>query len=64
MADTAYINGKVLTEGRIHDELTVITKEDRISSVQAASEKHPASTEVVDLGGDYLLPGFVDTQVN
>jgi len=62
--DITYINGKVLAEGRIHDDLTVITKEDRISRVQAASEKHPASTEVVDLGGDYLLPGFVDTQVN
>ena len=64
MVETAYINGKVLTEGRIHNDLTIITKEDRISRVQAASEKHPASTEIVDLGGDYLLPGFIDTQVN
>ena len=64
MIETAYINGKVLTEGQIQDDLTVITKEGRILRVLAASEKYPANTEIVDLGGDYLLPGFIDTQVN
>jgi N-acetylglucosamine-6-phosphate deacetylase len=64
MAKTAYINGKVLAEGRFHDDLTVITYDGRIACVQAASESLSAGATVVDLGGDYLLPGFIDTQVN
>ncbi|MFC1605280.1 N-acetylglucosamine-6-phosphate deacetylase [Pseudomonadota bacterium] len=64
MIDTAYINGKVLAEARLHDDLTVITSEGRIAGVQTRDGKLPAGAQVVDLGGDYLLPGFIDTQVN
>jgi len=64
VVDTAYINGKVLAQGRLHDGLTVITKEGLIVRVQAAGENLSAGTQIVDLGGDYLMPGFIDTQVN
>jgi N-acetylglucosamine-6-phosphate deacetylase len=64
VADTAYINGRVLTEGRLDGGYTVITHQGRVSRVQAASDKLSAGTQVVDLDGKYLLPGFIDTQVN
>ena len=64
MSETAYINGKVLASGQIRDDLTVVTNESRIVRVHSASEIPSAGTQVVDLGGDYLLPGFIDTQVN
>jgi imidazolonepropionase-like amidohydrolase len=50
--DTAYINGKVLAEARLHDDLTVITSEGRIAGVQTRDGKLPAGAQVVDLGGD------------
>jgi len=64
VVETAYINGKVLVNGRIQDDITVLTYEGRITRVQNASQVLAAGTDVVDLGGDYLLPGFIDTQVN
>ena len=64
MSATAYLNGKVLAGGRFHDDLTVVTRGERIKKLQQADDPIPAGTQVVDLAGGYLLPGFIDTQVN
>jgi N-acetylglucosamine-6-phosphate deacetylase len=64
VSQTAYINGKVLVGKRFRDDLTVITHGGRISRVQSASEDFDSGIRIVDLAGDYLLPGFIDTQVN
>jgi N-acetylglucosamine-6-phosphate deacetylase len=64
VGEIAYINGKVLAEGRFQDDLTVITHEGLITRLPTAGENLAAGAQVVDLGGDYLLPGFIDTQVN
>ena len=60
----AYINGKVLVDGQFHGDLCVVSQHGQISCIQAATEEIAAGTQVVDLGGDYLVPGFIDTQVN
>jgi N-acetylglucosamine-6-phosphate deacetylase len=60
----AYVNGKVLVDGQFHGDLCVISRHGQISCVQPATEEIAAGTEVIDLGGDYLVPGFIDTQVN
>jgi N-acetylglucosamine-6-phosphate deacetylase len=60
----AYINGKVLVDGQFRGDLSVMSQHGQISCIQAATEQIAAGTEVVDLGGDYLVPGFIDTQVN
>lgn len=64
MTDTRYINGRVLTGGRFRDDLEVITRDGFILRVQGSGQAGNADAHVVDLRGDYLLPGFIDTQVN
>jgi N-acetylglucosamine-6-phosphate deacetylase len=61
---TVYINGKVLNQDRFRDDLTVVTRDGRIESVEAIGRTPGAGSRIVDLAGDYLLPGFIDTQVN
>jgi len=61
---TAYINGKVLTDGRFRDDLVIVTRGGRIDSLETAGGNVGEATRIVDLAGDYLLPGFIDTQVN
>lgn len=58
----ALVNGQVLTGGRF-EAATVFIEGDRIVAVGGAADAPHASTRV-DLDGGFLLPGFVDTQVN
>lgn len=55
----ALVNGQVLTGGRF-ETASVLIEGDRIVAVGDAAQ---AKTRI-DLNGGYLLPGFVDTQVN
>ena len=64
MQATAYINGQVLVDGQFRAGLCVISEHGRIGRVQAAGEDVAGGTEIVDLEGDFLAPGFIDTQVN
>ena len=64
MVTTAYINGRVLADGRLRDDLAVITRGALIARVQPAGEPVEAGARTIDLAGDYLLPGFIDVQVN
>lgn len=58
----ALVNGQVLTGGRF-EAATVLIEGDRIVAVGGDAEAARASARV-DLDGGFLLPGFVDTQVN
>lgn len=58
---TAFINGRVLLPEGIRDDCCVLVDGDRISAICAAP---PPDAELVDLGGQLFLPGFVDVQVN
>ena len=64
MNPIAYTNGKVLHGGRFRNDLTVVTSEGRIAHVLDSTQELPAGAGRVDLAGDYLLPGFIDVQVN
>jgi N-acetylglucosamine-6-phosphate deacetylase len=57
----ALVNGKVLTP-RGFDAATVVIEGDRITAVGATETTR--ADETIDLNGRYLLPGFIDTQVN
>ena len=61
-AITAFINGRVLGERGFEDGLTVLVEQGRIVEVRSGAA--PGATEVIDLHGGYLVPGFIDTQVN
>ena len=61
---TCYINGKVLVDGQFQEDLAVLTQGGRIAGVHDLNAAPATDARVVDLGGDYLVPGFIDTQVN
>lgn len=60
---TALMNGRVLTDAGLVKGLAVVVDDELIQDVCAAQET-PAGAERIDLAGDMLLPGFIDTQVN
>ena len=57
----ALINGRVLLPSGLREDVSVLVDGGRIRAI--SSEPAP-DAEQVDLGGDMLLPGFIDTQVN
>jgi N-acetylglucosamine-6-phosphate deacetylase len=64
MTPVAYINGRVLTQGRIEEDFAIIVNGGWIESVAPQEKLNAKIARMVDLRGNYLLPGFIDTQVN
>ncbi len=62
---TALRNGRVLAGENFRDDVAVLIEDGRISAVVASDDPAVAAAEAqVDLGGGWLLPGFIDAQVN
>lgn len=59
--ETALVNARVLLPQGLREGLSVIIADGRI---RAVSSEPPAGAAIVDCGGELLLPGFIDTQVN
>lgn len=58
----AFINARVLGEQDFEDGLAVIVEHGRIVELRSGAVRH--ANETIDLHGGYLVPGFIDTQVN
>ena len=58
---TALINGRVLLPEGIRGDCCVVMEGERISAICPTP---PAGSQLVDLAGQLLLPGFIDVQVN
>ncbi|KRB44446.1 N-acetylglucosamine-6-phosphate deacetylase [Phenylobacterium sp. Root700] len=58
----AFVNGQVLTDGRF-TPATVLVEGGRIVALGAEADAI-AGAEQVDMEGGFLVPGFIDTQVN
>jgi N-acetylglucosamine-6-phosphate deacetylase len=56
-------NGKILTDRGIEPERSLLVRNGRIEAVLGAREVVGAD-RVIDLGGQLLVPGFIDCQVN
>lgn len=56
------INGRVLTPAGLKDGWSVVIEDGRIAALGPDAEG--AADETVDLDGQTLVPGFIDTQVN
>lgn len=56
------INGQVLTPSGLQDGLAVVLDKGRIVAV--APDQATPDADIVDLQGQILAPGFIDTQVN
>ncbi|HEY0502390.1 MAG TPA: N-acetylglucosamine-6-phosphate deacetylase [Lysobacter sp.] len=59
---TAFANGRVLSERGFETDLTVIVEGAHIVAVLPGAP--PKAAHTIDLQGRYLVPGFIDTQVN
>ena len=60
----ALINGRVLREDGLVEGQCVLLGQGRILDIVAPSERRARRSEQHDLGGQLLLPGFIDSQVN
>lgn len=62
---TVLRNARILTADGLRDDLAVVVEDGRISALlpDAAPQLGSAAGHV-DLGGGWLLPGFIDAQVN
>ena len=56
------IHANALTEGRFQPDTTLLIRDGRVEAV-GCSAPYP-DEEILDLEGDYLLPGFVDVHIH
>ncbi len=55
-------NARLILPDGIRDELEIVVREGKIAELRKQSRA--VEREVVDLGGNYLAPGFVDLHVH
>lgn len=60
----ALVNGQVLTSDGWRDDLAVRVEGKHITELLVPADAQSKGTEIHDLAGRYLLPGFIDCQVN
>ena len=60
----ALVNGRVLLDHGFAEDVCVLLDGARILDVVPAADPRCAAAERIDLEGQLLLPGFIDTQVN
>lgn len=62
---TLFINGTVLFENKFQNNLTVAVADNKIVSISRTEQyKQPSDQfNVIDLQGDYLVPGLIDLQL-
>lgn len=53
-------NGKLVLEDRIVDNYELLIKDDRIDKIAPAGEIKKDGLEIIDAGGGYVSPGFID----
>lgn len=61
---TAFINGRILTNHGLQSGCAVLVDADRITGLALPSDPRVREAERYDLQGGFLLPGFIDCQVN
>lgn len=58
------VNGRVLVDGELREGLAVFVRDGVIDEILPAETIGRRPAEPVDLAGKWLLPGFIDVQVN
>ena len=58
-----FSNGHVVTPTGVLNDATIVVEDGRIARI-GASDSQDSSATAIDLDGGWLMPGFVDTQVN
>jgi N-acetylglucosamine-6-phosphate deacetylase len=60
----AFINGRIVARGQVLEDRAVLVQGGRIVELVADNDLRVSAAQRVDLRGEWLLPGFIDTQVN
>jgi len=60
----ALLNARMLLDDGFVDDRAVLVEAGRIVAIVAANDPRVADADRVDLDGGFLLPGFIDCQVN
>ena len=60
----AFVNARVLTADGFRDDVAVLVEGTTIEAVVAADDRRLRDADKHDLGGDFLVAGFIDCQVN
>jgi N-acetylglucosamine-6-phosphate deacetylase len=60
----AFTHARVLTGDGFWDDVAVLVENGVVAAIVDADDARVRNADVRDLGGDYLLPGFIDCQVN
>ena len=60
----AITGGRVLLADGFADGTVILVADGRIQGLQDESEPVPADFTLIDAAGHYVVPGFIDTQVN
>jgi N-acetylglucosamine-6-phosphate deacetylase len=60
----AFVNGRVMSGGALHERCAVLVEQGWISALVDADDPRCAGARQHDLHGALLLPGFIDIQVN
>ena len=55
-----FVNGHVATPGGVLPGAEIVVDGDRIASIQPVE----GSSDAIDLNGGWVVPGYIDTQVN
>jgi N-acetylglucosamine-6-phosphate deacetylase len=61
---SALVNGRILTGDKIVSDHTLLLSGSRIEALVPAGDARCQGAAAVDLEGQWLLPGFIDVQVN
>ncbi|MDE0678942.1 MAG: N-acetylglucosamine-6-phosphate deacetylase [Gammaproteobacteria bacterium] len=64
MRSLVFVNGRIVTPSGILDHGCVEVCGNLVAGVSNSIAADRSNGDFIDLGGDYLLPGFVDVQVN
>jgi N-acetylglucosamine-6-phosphate deacetylase len=61
---SAFVNARVLTAEGFRDDVAVLVENGIVAAIVAADDARVRDAETYDVDGGFLLPGFIDCQVN
>ena len=59
-----FLNGRIAAHGRVLNDQAVLVQDGRILGIVARDDARVSAAQAINLHGQWLLPGFIDTQVN
>ncbi len=61
---TIFINGTIIAADRLIEDSVLVCRDGKIVGIKRNRDRLPADAEVIDAGGGYISPGFVDLHVH